>query len=281
MSKSAPLRAFALNHMTVPSLNCTALFDLARSLDCIGIELRNDLSGRRLFDGDSPETVKAALRATGLRLLALAEVKRFNDWSSGTEAAALALIKTAVAAGAEAVSLIPVNDGTGCGNGERQANLRVALRALKPDARRSRSDRPGSSPLGFGICSLRHKEEAIDAIEALGATGRFKLIHDTFHHFLAGEQQLFPGHTGIVHLSGVVDPKVSVGEMRDPHRVLVDAHDRIGNVEQIRALRAAGYDGPVSFEAFAPEVHRLDDQKSALAGSIAFIGKALTGEQRG
>jgi 2-keto-myo-inositol isomerase len=265
----------ALNHMTAPQLGHAAVIDMARELGCAGVELRNDLAGRDLFDGDAPEAVKIRMQRAGLRLLALAEIKRFNAWSAATEQSAGELMRIAVAAGAEAVSLIPVNDGTGCGNGERQANLRVALRALKPML-----EDHGLiglvEPLGFDVCSLRYKEEAVEAIEALGAAGRFMLIHDTFHHCLADERRLFPEHTGIVHISGVVDPKISVGDMRDPHRVLVDGRDRLGNVEQILALRQAGYDGPISYEAFSPAVHALSDPKRAIAESMAFIDAELS-----
>ena len=62
----------------------------------------------------------------------MAEVKRFNDWSDTRASEALALIKIARAAGAEAVRLIPRNDKLGMGNGERQAALRMALKALRP-----------------------------------------------------------------------------------------------------------------------------------------------------
>jgi 2-keto-myo-inositol isomerase len=267
--------SYALNHMTTPMLGYRQLIELSNDLGCVGVELRNDLAQRVLFDGDASEMVQAAMQDAGLRLLAIAEVKRFNAWSAETEAAAGDLMRTAVKAGAEAISLIPVNDGTGCGNGERQANLRVALRALKPML-----EDHGLiglvEPLGFDVCSLRYKEEAVDAIEALGAVGRFMLIHDTFHHCLADERRLFPEHTGIVHISGVVDPKISVGDMRDPHRVLVDGRDRLGNVEQILALRQAGYDGPISYEAFSPAVHALSDPKRAIAESMAFIDAELS-----
>jgi len=66
--------------------------------------------------------------------------------------------------------------------------------------------------------------------------------------------------------------------MRDPHRGLVDAQDRIGNVAQIRALLDAGYDGPLSFEPFSPAVQQLADPAGALAGSIAFIRAGLLRE---
>lgn len=263
----------ALNHMTVARATYAGLLDIAARLGCTGVEVRNDLP-QPLFDGLSPEAAGEMARARGLRLLALAEVKRFNDWSKDKAAEALALMRIAKAAGAEAVSLIPRNDGLGLGNGERQANLRIALRELKPML--EDHDLVGLvEPLGFEVCALRHKEEAVEVIEALSATGRFRLVHDTFHHALAGGGPIFPAHTGIVHISGVVDPSVALGEMTDAHRVLVDAQDRLGNVAQLSALAAAGYAGPISFEAFSPEVHALADPQTALARSFDFIRAQL------
>lgn len=264
---------FALNHMTVARLSFRELVALSNKLGCIGIEVRNDLP-QPLFDGMDPAEAGALIRDNGLRLLAVAEVKRFNDWSSDKEAEALALMQIARAAGAEAVSLIPRNDNLGMGNGERQANLRVALKALKPML--EDHNLVGMvEPLGFEICALRYKAEAVEGIEAVGGKGRFKLVHDTFHHTLAHGGPLFPEHTGIVHISGVVDPAVSVADMRDPHRVLVTEGDRLGNVAQIAALQAAGWNGPVSYEAFSPEVHASADPAGDLARSIAFIRSGL------
>ncbi|MEH6772973.1 MAG: sugar epimerase, partial [Cereibacter changlensis] len=92
---------FALNHMTTPRLGWQAFLDLAARLGCVGIEFRNDLPGP-LFQGAEPSDVAAGCRARGLRLLALAEVKMFDDWSDAKRAEAEALMRTAVAAGAEA-----------------------------------------------------------------------------------------------------------------------------------------------------------------------------------
>lgn len=263
----------ALNHMAVPGLRWDAFLDLARALGCVGVEYRNDLP-TPLFDGDAARSVKAAARAAGLRILALAEVKAFNDWSDGKRAEAEALMRIAVACGAEAVSLIPRNDGLGCGNGERQANLRVALRELQPML--AAYGLVGLvEPLGFEVCALRQKSEAVEAIEALGAAGQIKLVHDTFHHTLAGGGPVFAAHTGIVHISGVTDATLAISEMRDEHRVLVDRNDRLGNIAQIGELRLAGYTGPVSFEPFAPSVHAFSDPGRELAGSFQFISSRL------
>jgi 2-keto-myo-inositol isomerase len=129
--------------------------------------------------------------------------------------------------------------------------------------------------LGFELCSLRKKSEAVAAIDAADGGDVFRLTHDTFHHHLAGESAMFPDRTGLVHISGVEDPAVSVGDMRDSHRVLVGPKDRLGNVAQIKALLAAGYAGPLSFEPFAKELRTLSDPARAIGNSMEFIRAEL------
>jgi 2-keto-myo-inositol isomerase len=79
-----------------------------------------------------------------------------------------------------------------------------------------------------------------------------------------------------VHISGVVDPSLAVEQMEDEHRVLVDENDRLGNVEQITALLAAGYDGPISYECFSPETHAMADPYGALKRSFEFISAQVS-----
>lgn len=264
---------FALNHMAVPRLGALAFMDAARDLGCVGIEFRNDLPGA-LFDGLAPEAIRDAAGERGLRILALAEVKRFNDWSGAKRGEAAALMKIAVAAGAEAISLIPRNDNLGMEDGARQAMLRQALGDLKPMLE-DHDLLAMVEPLGFPVCALRYKSEAVAAIDDLDARDRFRLVHDTFHHHLAGGGTIYPAHTGIVHVSGVVARDVAVADMQDAHRVLVDGADRLGNIGQLRALIAAGYDGPVSFEPFASEVHALSDPVAALRISMDYVRSEL------
>jgi 2-keto-myo-inositol isomerase len=111
----------------------------------------------------------------------------------------------------------------------------------------------------------------------VGGVGTYFMVHDTFHHALAGFGPIYPDLTGIVHVSGVKD-MIALDDMRDPHRVLVDADDVLGNVAQLRALRAAGYAGPVSYEPFAPSVHALTDARPALTASMNFIRAGLAAE---
>jgi 2-keto-myo-inositol isomerase len=254
--------------MVAPGLGCEAFLDLAQGLGCAGVEFRNDLAGP-LFGGDDPARVKAAAAARGLRILALAEVKMFNDWSAAKAAEAEALMQTAVAAGAEAVSLIPRNDGVATDRAASRQVTEAALREVLPMLR-AHGLKAMVEPLGFAVCSLRHKDVLADCIEAVGGGGTLFMVHDTFHHALAGFGPVYPELTGIIHVSGVKD-MIALDDMRDPHRVLVDADDILGNVAQIRALRAAGYAGPVSYEPFAPSVHALADPAAAVRASMEFI----------
>ena len=265
--------SFAVNHMTAAHAPYGGLLELAAGLGCAGVEVRNDLAGP-LFDGDDPAAAGAAAREKGLRLLALAEVKAFNDISGSKLDDARRLAEVAATCGAEAVSLIPRNDGVGNADGERQEALRAALRALRPML--EDHDLIGFvEPLGFETSSLRFKAEAVEAIEELGAADRFKLVHDTFHHTLAGGGPIFPRHTGLVHLSGVVDAGLAVADMADEHRILVDGRDRLGNVDQVAAMIAGGYAGAFSFEAFSPQVHALAAPAEAIRSSMEFIEAQL------
>lgn len=263
---------FALNHMTAPHMAWEPFLDLAKGLGCVGVEFRNDLIAP-LFGGADPAVVKAAVAARGLRFLALAEVKMFNDWSSAKQAEAEALMKIAVACGAEAVSLIPRNDGVATDRKDSLKVTEVALRALLPMLK-AHGLKAMVEPLGFAVCSLRYKDVLVEAIHEVGGVGTFYMVHDTFHHALAGFGPIYPELTGIVHVSGVKD-QVYFDDMRDPHRVLVDADDVLGNVAQIRALKAAGFTGAISYEPFAPSVHVMADPAKALAASMEFIRLGL------
>ncbi len=259
----------ALNHISVPGLRWDDFLALARSLGCDGVEYRNDLPAS-VSGADGYASVRARARECGLRVLALAEVRAFNDWSDRKRTEAETVMRAAVDCGAEAVILIPRCDGYGSGNGERQANLRVALRELAPMLAGHRL--VGLvEPLGFDISSLRHKSEVVDAIESLGLTDRIRLVHDTFHHTLAGRGPIFAAHTGIVHVSGVTDPQLALHEMRDHHRVLVNVRDRLDSAAQVNDLGDAGYAGPVSMEAFAASAHASCDPATDLARSFEFI----------
>ncbi|KGD96896.1 xylose isomerase [Rhizobium sp. YS-1r] len=266
--------AFGLNHMAAPRLPLGSFFDLAKRLGISAVEIRNDLPGRAILDGTPPADVKATAEERNLSILSINALQRFNKWNGEREAETRALACYAEACGAKALVLVPVNDGHSHAGKDRLGDLRIALRQLRPLL-----DDAGLiglvEPLGFVGCSLRSKREAADTIGELGFERTFRLVHDTFHHMLAGEADFFPQLTGLVHISGVIDRKRPVGGLRDSHRVLVDAGDRLDNLGQIRTLLHGGYEGSFSFEPFAEEVHQLDDPAAALRASMDFMSLHL------
>lgn len=268
---------FAINHITAPGLDIEAFFALARSLGLRHVEIRNDIDGQAILDGTSPETIRAAAKAADVEIVSINALQRFNEWTPQRADEAEALADYAERCGARALVLVPVNDGSGRANGERQGNLRNSLRELAPILS-AHGLKGFVEPLGFEICSLRSKKEAVEAITALALSDRFKLVHDTFHHFLAGEPDFFPSHTGLVHVSGVTDATIGVSAMLDAHRVLVDEADRLGNLVQLSTLLASGYSGPVSFEPFSASVQHDPHLRTNLGASIDFINRHLAAE---
>ncbi|MBI2717396.1 MAG: TIM barrel protein [Rhizobiales bacterium] len=260
--------------MVAPRLGYEAFFDLAAALGVKAVEIRNDLASTSLTDLASARKIKGLAEARGLTILSVNALQRFNQWSAGRAEEAKELAAYAAAAGARALVLCPVNDtGFTPARAERLAGLREALTGLAPILK-DHGVTGLVEPLGFAECSLRLKAEAVAAIDEVGAADQFKLVHDTFHHFVAGEKDFFPRRTGLVHLSGVTDRAQSAATMRDPHRVLVDAADTIDNAGQMRKLAAAGYAGPFSFEPFAASVHADPAIARSLSASLAYLETA-------
>ncbi|MBX2883282.1 MAG: TIM barrel protein [Granulosicoccus sp.] len=263
------LSEFAINHMTVAKLSFRDLLSLAQRLGCHGIELRLDLGGP-LFDGSTPAVASDAASQHGLKILTIAEIGYFDDPDSDLLTRAEHLMQLASACHSEAISLIPRNDGQGTDAAERRDNLDHALTQLRPLL--EHYNLIGLvEPLGFKQCSQRSKAEVVQSILRTGTEGRIKLVHDTFHHHLAGEDEYFAEHTGIVHVSGVPGSDLPVGHLQDEHRGLVDEQDRLDNLAQLRALRNSGYKGAISIEAFSPVVHALTDPGAALTQTLEYM----------
>jgi 2-keto-myo-inositol isomerase len=260
--------------MVAPRRTFADLVELATSLGLDQVEIRNDLPGVPISDGTPPARIREQAAAAGVRILSINALQRFNDWNEERASEAATLARYARDCGAPALVLCPVNDaGYRLAESERLGKLRDALRALAPIL-----EDAGViglvEPLGFEQSSLRLKADAVAAIEELELGDRFRLVHDTFHHYLAGEARPFPEWTGLVHISGVADEQLPRGRMRDEHRVLVDGNDILGNIAQIIALME-GYDGPYSFEPFAASVHAQNDIAGALDISMHWIDRGI------
>ena len=264
---------FALNQKTASRLDFAAFLDLAADLGCVGVEPRNDL-GRPLFDGIAPGRAAAMARERGLRLVGLSEVYPFNDWNADRRAAVAALIDAAEAAGAETISLIPRVDVRDPDPNARAAALRAIVAEIAPMLAGTRVVAL-LEPIGFTTCSMKFQREAAAAIEKLNLGDRFGIVHDTFQHGLAKDEDVLVPHIRVVHISGISGGSGDLTDAQDAERVLVDESDRTDTLGQMRRLLAAGYRGPFSFECTAPSVREREDLKAPIAASIAYLRHAL------
>ncbi|WP_122422569.1 TIM barrel protein [Pseudomonas viridiflava] len=271
---SQPLR-FALNRMVAPRLSLVDFLDMAVSLGADAIEIRNDLKGIEIEDGTPPQVVREQCAAKGVRVLSINALYPFDVWNDERHAQVTKLAQYARDCGAEGLVLCPLNDRADPRNAAQRASaLRTALTALAPILR-EHGLLGFVEPLGFEECSLRLKRQAVDAIKQVGGLDVFRLVHDTFHHHLAGEVELFPELTGLVHISGVEDADAPLNSIRDGHRVLVGEADILGNASQIERLLGGGYTGYLSFEPFAESVHALDDISQAMSASMGHLSRAI------
>jgi 2-keto-myo-inositol isomerase len=261
---------FSLNHMVAPQLSYAAFFDLAVSLGVNAVEIRNDIASS-LMGPKNAKMIANLAKEKGLTIVTVNALQRFNQWTKAKADEAKKLAEYTALTGAKALILVPTNDVKfQPDRAARLGGLRESLQGLAPILKQN-----GLTglvePLGFAECSLRLKAEAIAAIDDVGATKQFKVTHDTFHHYVAGEKKMFADRTGLIHISGVSDSNATIDTMRDQHRVLVDKTDRINNRGQVRRLVADGFKGYVSFEPFAASVHKDKAIARSLARSMDFM----------
>ena len=275
-----PIR-FSINRMSAPRMPFARFAGMAQALGVSAIEIRNDLAGVEIEDGTPAATIGAIARDHGLQIRSINALQRFEQFDAARADEARALADYALACGAQALVLCPTNSLRDARSPQqRHADLVHALAQLAPILR-ERGLGGLVEPLGFEECALRRKSQAVRALQELGDAGPFALVHDTFHHHLAGEDSVFPGMTGLVHVSGVEDAGLPASQMRDGHRVLVGAADRLGNVGQLARLLSGGYTGWVSFEPFAEAIAQAQDIEARLTQSMAFLTQAVAARQAG
>ena len=271
---------FSINRISAPRIPFADFAALAKRLGVQAIEIRNDLPDAEMVNGAKAADIGAAAKSQGLAIRSINALQRFEQFDAKRLHEAKEMIDYAVACGAEALVLCPTNDLRDKRTPEqRHLDLVNALTQLKPllDA----ASLVGLvEPLGFEECAVRRKSQAVRAIQEINGAGTFKLVHDTFHHHLAGEGLFFPELTGLIHISGVEDTAITPAQMRDSHRVLVGAADRLGNAAQLNTLLNAGYAGYVSFEPFAEEIAAAQDIEQQLAASMAYLSQAVAAEHQ-
>lgn len=261
---------FGLNHMICPSYSISRFLDLSAELHAQTVEFRNDVGENSLTDLATAKAAGQKAKELGIKVLSINSLYPFNIWNEEREKQARDMAALAQIVGAEGIVCCPLNEGKAV----HFEDLKQALKKLAKVL--SEYDLQGFiEPLGFPISSLRSKRVALEAIDDIGEQDRFSLVHDTFHHKGAGEEDFFPERTALIHVSGLED-NLSFEEMLDGDRVLVGAADRLDNIGQLRTLLNSGFKGPISFEPFSKKVWELENPHIAVQNSIDFMTTALS-----
>jgi len=269
----------ALNRIAAPSLGLADFYEFAASLGIGKVELRNDIGGKDPIDGMSAGDAARLASDRGVEVISINALQKFNLASDRPKALdeLKALVEMAAGIGCKAIVLCPNNDSADVRSPELRLSETVdSLVAFAPLFRAS-GLLGYIEPLGFGISSLASLLAAQEAIDKSGHDS-YRVLYDTFHHYIGPDDAATLGGpyrvalTGLVHISGVEAsiPREAYG---DKHRVLVGPADIMKSREQMRVLERLGYEGDYSFEPFSRDVQKLGKRElgSAIGKSLDFV----------
>ncbi len=280
----AKYQRYALNRIVCPGLELRDFFRLAHELGLSGIELRNDLVGKGVIDSLPSHEVRTISKDLGMTIHSINALQRFNvrSFRPQVERELDHLVRLALEIDCKGLVLCPMNDNEDARTPEQRFEETVAALTYFRCFFEDNGILGLIEPLGFAESSLRSKYQAIEAIVASEGKN-YRIVHDTFHHVIGPDDDEVAGGrpydvalTGLVHLSCVPLPTTThlpVSFLRDHHRVLVSDSDRLQTKKQCDWLLAHGYEGPFSFEPFAPELQQMDYRrlKDALEEALAYF----------
>lgn len=266
---------FALNRIIYPEASLKDFFDLANSCGINNIELRNDIGKGEIIDSFSVFELNQICEDNNINILSINAIQKFNLPSNFiTAQEELKQISTLCnEINCTSIVMCPANDITDKRTEDEFFQDTIDALKLYAPILEEYEISAYVEPLGFPECSLRSKQLAMEAIQIADcSSGIYKIIHDTFHHFLGPDKKFFSDETGLVHISGVhqIPQDTSI---RDEHRVLIDENDIMDTSKQIHTLEDEGYKGYYSFEPFAPSVQKMakTDLRDAINKSLDYL----------
>ena len=261
MTLSIATSRFCINRKIAPNLSIERFFNLVTQLGINKVELRNDMKSGRVTDDLTGQEVNALARQSGLEIVTINAVYPFNQLNEAVLQRTRQLLSDAQAVGAASLVLCPLNDGTPIS----AADTIAALKTLGPLFAEF-GIQGLVEPLGFPQSSLRSAALAQTLIKEAGVP--FRLLIDTFHHHLyedaekAFEQGVDVQQIGLVHLSGVTDPR-PVAQLTDEERIMLSADDRLRSKQQVERLEKMGYTGLYAFEPFSSVMNNWQEEEIA------------------
>lgn len=243
------LNRFCINRKIALNLDIEPFFKLVKRCGLNKVELRNDMPSGKVTDQLSAQQVKGLADKYDMEIVTINAVYPFNQITEALLAKAEGLLEEAQGIGAGALVLCPLNDGTQISGKATVAALQTLAPLFEKQGVQGLVE-----PLGFSISSLRSAVQAQSLIR--DARAPFKIVLDTFHHYLFVENEAdFEAHIdidliGLVHLSGVEDGRSKI-MLSDEERLMLSSRDRMNNVAQVQRLERLGYQGIYSFEPFS------------------------------
>lgn len=272
------LERFCINRKIAPNLELEKFFQLVKKCGLSKVELRNDMPGGKVADNLSNEQLNALATEFGIEIVTINALGMFNLLEDQTALLknAEALLIQAKAIHSKALVMCPH-----CSASDRRSEVQkredtlAALQLLAPLFKQYGVE-GYVEPLGFGISSLRSSLLAQSIIHDSGAP--YKLVLDTFHHYLSDvtqpefDAQIRVEQIGLVHLSGVEDPRIK-GALSDEERIMLSDKDRLASVIQVQNLERLGYQGIYSFEPFSSQLNTWTegDIEREIRQSIALL----------
>jgi len=272
---------FALNRIIQPKLSLEDFFKLTKDLDLNKIELRNDLPGGKIIDDYTIENFNALSKKYGVEIIAINALQQFNlsDILSEKKTELREMITLAASINCKAIVLCP-NNAFSFQKNEREVfrETLASLKAFGPLLQES-GIQGLIEPLGFTECSLRSQLRAQKAIQESGFSS-YKIVHDTFHHFIGPDtietiiNDYDVSYIGLVHVCGI-ECEMSLQQYKDKHRILVNEKDRLQTKAQLEILLKLGYRGNISFEPFSKSIQEMEIEslKSSIDSSIELLSE--------
>lgn len=253
------LERFCINRKIAPNLTLENFFRLVKKCGLSKVELRNDMPSGKVTDNLSNEQLNALATEFGIEVVTINALGMFNllEDQAALLRNAEALLVQAKAIHSKAVVMCPhCSASDRRSEAQKREDTLAALRLLAP-----LFEQYGIAgyvePLGFGISSLRSSLLAQAIIRDSGAP--YKLVVDTFHHYLSDvaqpefDAQIQVEQIGLVHLSGV-EASLIKGALSDEERIMLSDKDRLASVTQVQNLERLGYRGIYAFEPFSSQL---------------------------
>jgi 2-keto-myo-inositol isomerase len=264
----------SLNRIIKPQIPLEEFLKFTADLSIKYVELRNDFTDKRVLNGLSDAALKKAFTDSSIQTVTINALYPFEDLKVLNEnlEKLKGLIAEAKRVNCPQIVLCPLNDANDRRNPAQRANDLVnSLNAYGPLFAEAKMIGL-IEPLGFEISALRTKKAALEAVARCDHPESYKLLHDTFHHYLSGETEFFPKETAIIHVSGVLAGKTKAATL-DADRVLVTKDDIMDNRGQVAALLEGGATVPISYEPFSSQVRelQLSELKAKLQESIEYL----------